>query len=83
MNKTSVVVRNLLIKVGPPFVEGAVDGAPAGSVAGLRGLVVLLSVCVTSARSASTHLALACVVLVRVSVCDVSSGCVDAHGDGL
>ena len=71
-NKISAAVRNRLIKVGPPFVEGADDEAPAGSAAGLRGVDVLLLVC----------MALSCVVLVRVGVRDVGSVGVDAHGVG-
>ena len=71
-NKISTAVRNRLIKVGPPFVEGADDEAPAGSAAGLRGVDVLLLVC----------MALSCVVLVRVGVRDVGLVGVDAHGVG-
>ena len=81
-NKISAAVRNRLIKVGPPFVEGAGDEAPAGGAAGLRDVDVLVPVCMASARSASTHMVLPCVVLVRVGVCDIGLVGVDAHGVG-
>ena len=81
-NKIFAAVRNRLIKVGPPFVEGAGDEAPAGGAAGLRDVDVLVPVCMASARSASTHMVLPCVVLVRVGVCDIGLVGVDAHGVG-